>query len=178
VEPRLRKVVERELADRGPEAMHTELAPGIAANVHPRDRKRIARALELQRAGIEPPSDSEQLWTAAPRRRSALVGLTIDGGELEARIATRVEAMLAAGVVAEVRSAVEAGASRTARAALGFDELLVGDVDAVMRAHRAYARRQLTWMRRMPGVKLIDRTGREDDEVAAEIVVLLGDNDG
>lgn len=176
VAPRLRAAVERELADRGPEAMHAELPAGIAATVHPRDRKRIARALELQRAGIEPPSDSEQLWTAAPRRRSALVGLTIDRGELEGRIAARVDEMIAAGVVEEVRSAAQAGASRTARAALGFDELLAGDVDAVKLAHRAYARRQLTWMRRMPGVELIDRTERGDDEVAAEIVGLLGEN--
>ena len=47
----------------------------------------------------------------------------------------------------EARSAVETGASRTARAALGFDEFLAGDVEGVKRAHRRYARRQLTWMR-------------------------------
>jgi tRNA dimethylallyltransferase len=41
------------------------------------------------------------------------------------------------------------------------------------RAQRAFARRQLTWMRRMPGVELIDRTGREDEDVAAEIAALL-----
>ena len=41
------------------------------------------------------------------------------------------------------------------------------------RAQRAYARRQLTWMRRMPGVHVIDRTGRSDEEVAAEVAALL-----
>jgi tRNA dimethylallyltransferase len=176
VDPRLRAEVERELADRGPEAMHAELSARIAATVHPRDQKRIARALELQRAGIEPPSDSDQLWTAEPRRPTALVGLTIDRAELGARIDRRVDEMVAAGAVEEVRSAVRAGASRTARAALGFEELLAGDVDAVKRAHRAYARRQLTWMRRMPGVVLVDRTGRTDDDVAREAVGLLGEN--
>ena len=85
------------------------------------------------------------------------------------------------GAAEEARAAEEAGASRTARAALGFEQLLA-DIDAapsaeaieaIKAAHRAYARRQLTWMRRMEGVTLIDRTGREDADVAAEIVELL-----
>ena len=81
--------------------------------------------------------------------------------------------MVAAGAAEEARRAAEAGASRTARAALGFEELLAGDLEAVKRAHRAYARRQLTWMRKMPGVELIDRTGRDDGSVAEQIVAAL-----
>lgn len=46
-------------------------------------------------------------------------------------------------------------------------------IEAIKAAHRRYARRQLTWMRRMQGVTLIDRTGREDAAVAHEIVALL-----
>ena len=176
VSPELRAGVEREVADRGPEALHAQLPPEAAAAVHPRDRKRIARALELQRAGIDPPGDSEQLWTAKLRLPTALVGLTIDRDELAARIESRVDQMIAGGIRDEVSSAAAAGASRTARAALGFEEVLAGDLDAVKRAHRAYARRQLTWMRKMPEVELIDRTGRADDEVAREIVDRLGDN--
>ena len=74
---------------------------------------------------------------------------------------------------AEVERAERERASRTARAALGFDQLLADDVDGMKAAHRAYARRQLTWMRRMEGVDLIDRTGRGDDDMAAEIVAKL-----
>jgi tRNA dimethylallyltransferase len=84
-----------------------------------------------------------------------------------------VDDLVARGAADEARAADAAGASRTARAALGFDELLAGDVEAMRRAHRAYARRQLTWMRKMSGVMLIDRTGRGDDEVADEIVAML-----
>ena len=69
----------------------------------------------------------------------------------------------------EAERAGASGASRTARAALGFEELLRGDVEAMKREHRRYARRQLTWMRRMEGVHLIDRTGRGDAEVASAI---------
>ncbi len=52
-------------------------------------------------------------------------------------------------------------------------ELLAGDLDAYERAQRALARRQLTWMRRMEGVEVIDRTGRSDSDVGREIVGLL-----
>ena len=170
----LRGEVEAEIAARGPEVLHAELDPDVAATVHPRDRKRVARALELQRAGIAPPQGSEQLWTAGLRRPTVLVGLTVDREELSRSIEGRVEEMVAAGAAEEARRAVEAGASRTARAALGFEALLAGDLEAVKRAHRAYARRQLTWMRKMPGVELIDRTGRDDASVAEQIVARLG----
>lgn len=176
VPPEIRVEVEREVADRGPEAVWADLDPDVAATIHPRDRKRIARTMELQRAGIDLPRSSEGLWTARLRRPTLLVGLVIDREELARRIDARVDEMIATGAAEEARAVAEAGASRTARAALGFEELLAGDVYAVKRAHRAYARRQLTWMRRMEGVELIDRTGWDDADVAAEIVARLGEN--
>jgi tRNA dimethylallyltransferase len=173
----VRAEVEAEVAAAGPEALHRELEPAVAAGVHPHDRKRIARALELQRAGLEPPpADGGELWTARLRHPTLLVGLVVDRDELAARIDRRVESMVAAGAVAEVRRADAAGASRTARAALGFDELRRGDVGATKREHRRYARRQLTWLRRLEDVHLVDRTGRGDDRVADEILALLDDN--
>ena len=174
VSPEVRSEVEAAIAARGPEALHGELDPDVAATIHPRDRKRVARALELQRAGIDPPRGSEQLWTAKLRRPTLLVGLTMDREALGRRIDIRVDEMIAAGAAEEARQAVAAGASRTVRAALGFEELLTGDLEAVKRAHRAYARRQLTWMRKMPGVELIDRTGRDDRSVAEQVVSALG----
>jgi tRNA dimethylallyltransferase len=177
VPPSIRAEVEREVAEKGPEAVWEELDPDVAATIHPRDRKRVARTMELQRAGIDPPRSGEGLWSARLRRPTVLVGLTIDRDELAHRIDSRVDEMIAAGAAEEARAAAEAGASRTARAALGFEELLAGDIDAVKRGHRAYARRQLTWMRRMDGVNLIDRTAREDADVAREIVGCLSDND-
>lgn len=181
VPPEIREEVERELGERGPQALHAELDPELAVGVDPNDRKRVARLTELARAGIEPAADAEGIWTATLRRPTLLVGLTMDRGELAQRIDRRVEEMIVAGAAEEARAALEAGPSRTARAALGFEQL-VADVDgapsaeaidSLKAAHRAYARRQLTWMRRMEGVELIDRTGRSDDEIAAEIVARL-----
>ena len=174
VAPEIREAVEREIAERGPEAVHTELEPDDAAAIHPNDRKRIARTLELQRAGLEPPpAGGGVLWTARLRHPTLLIGLTVDRDELALRIDVRVDRMVAAGAADEVRRAMAAGASRTARSAIGFEELLDGDVEAMKRAQRAYSKRQLTWMRRMEGVRLIDRTGRDDDDVAVAVVAAL-----
>jgi tRNA dimethylallyltransferase len=172
----VRHGVEQEIAERGPEALHAELDPDLAATIHPRDRKRVARTLELQRAGFEPPrshGEGGRLWTAALRHPTLLVGLTVGSDQLAPRIDARVDTMVTAGAPQEVAAAERAGASRTARAAIGFEELLAGDVEAMKRAQRAYARRQLTWMRRMEGVEVIDRTALSDAEVATRIVGLL-----
>ncbi len=182
VPPEIRDAVESEIAARGPEALHAELAPDLAANLDPNDTKRIARLTELERAGIAPPPDGEGVWTAELRHPTLLVGLTMDRERLAERIDGRVDAMIAGGATEEARAALEAGPSRTARAALGFEQL-VSDIDAapsreaiesIKTAHRSYARRQLTWMRRMEGVALIDRTDRDDADVAAEIIERLG----
>ncbi len=166
----VRAEVEDDLAARGAEALHAELAPELASGVHPNDRKRIVRLTELSRLGIAAHPTGEGMWTEALRVPTALVGLTVDRDELDARIDARVEAMVAAGAADEVRAADRAGASRTARAAIGFNELLADDVEAMKAAQRRFARRQLTWMRRMEDVAVIDRSGREDGDVAAEIV--------
>ncbi|MGH2950516.1 MAG: tRNA (adenosine(37)-N6)-dimethylallyltransferase, partial [Solirubrobacterales bacterium] len=91
----IRAAVEREVAARGPEALHDELDPDVAATVHPNDRKRVARLVELQRAGIDPPRSSERLWADELRHPTLLAGLTLDRDRLDARIDARVEAMVA-----------------------------------------------------------------------------------
>jgi tRNA dimethylallyltransferase len=117
-----------------------------------------------------PPEGPSQLWSEDMRRPTLLVGLTLERQELYAQIDARVERMLAAGVREEVLRAHAAGASATARKALGFEELLAGDIEGMQRRTRNYARRQLSWMRKMAGVQLIDVTSRAPEEVAAEIV--------
>jgi tRNA dimethylallyltransferase len=81
--------------------------------------------------------------------------------------------MLAAGVTDEVRRADAAGASATARAAVGFQELLDGDIAAMRTRTRRYAKRQLTWLRKLPGAHLIDVTGRTPEHVAAELIAMI-----
>jgi tRNA dimethylallyltransferase len=78
--------------------------------------------------------------------------------------------LLAAGVGEEVRRARAAGASDTARKALGFEELLTGDIETMKRRTHNYAKRQLTWMRKLAEVRTIDVTDRDPAAVAAEII--------
>jgi tRNA dimethylallyltransferase len=165
-----------ELERRGPSALHrtlAERAPWAAAEIKPSDRQRIVRALELLDAGeLEPPEGPSELWTDEMRRSTLLVGLLMDREALDARIDARVDRMLAAGAQDEVRRAHAAGASITARKAVGFEELLAGDVEAMKRRTRNYARRQLTWMRKLASVNEIDVTGRAPAEVAEEVLAL------
>jgi tRNA dimethylallyltransferase len=161
----------------GAPALHRELervAPWAASGVDPRDGRRLVRALELAEAGaLRPPADASQLWTDDMRHPTRLVGLTMDRPALYARVEARVDAMLAAGAREEARRAHAAGASATARQAIGFDALLAGDVEAMKRDTRRYAKRQLTWMRKLAGVRTVDVTGRAPESVAAEVEALL-----
>ena len=164
-----------ELEAHGAPALHAELirrAPGSAARIDRHDRQRLVRALELLDAGQPAASAESQLWTAETRHPTLLAGLVMDRQVLYERIDARVEAMVAAGAIEEVRRAHAAGASATARQALGFAELLAGDVDAMKRRTRNYAKRQLTWMRKLAGIRVLDVTGRSAAEVADEVTDL------
>jgi tRNA dimethylallyltransferase len=165
-----------ELGRRGPEALHGVLmqrAPWAAAEIERSDRQRIVRALELLDSGeLEPPPEHSELWTAATRHPTLLVGLVMARERLYARIDARVGQMLANGVEGEVRRANALGASPTARKALGFDELLGGDVEAMKRRTRNYARRQLTWMRKLAGAHELDTSELSPAQAAGRVLSL------
>lgn len=162
-----------ELERFGAPAVHEQLArraPWAAEKIDANDRQRIVRAHELLDAGeLEPPSEPSQLWTDEVRRPTLLAGLVMEREALYARIDARVEEMLAAGAREEVLRANAAGASETARKALGFPDLLTGDVEGMKRRTRNYARRQLTWMRKLAGVETIDVTGLDAGTVAEKV---------
>jgi tRNA dimethylallyltransferase len=176
-DPATRERLNARVRELGAPALHAELAaraPEAAATMRPQDAQRVVRALELLEAGHAPPA-GEQLWTGDTRRPTLLAGLVMDREALYARIEARVQAMIAAGAAEEVRVAEAAGASATARKALGFQELLAGDVEAMKTRTRRYAKRQLTWMRKLPGVLTIDLTDREPEHAAADILAALPD---
>lgn len=129
-----------------------------------------AALAELSLVKAPPGAEDSELWSAQTRHPTLIVGLDMDRKQLYERIDARTEAIVAAGAREEVLRAEEAGPSRTARKALGFDELLGGDVERMKRRSRNYARRQLTWMRKMANVQTIDRTGRTDCDIAVEVV--------
>jgi tRNA dimethylallyltransferase len=123
--------------------------------------------LSLQKVPAE--SQGSELWSPETRHPTMIFGLDMDRAQLYERIDARTESIVAAGAAAEARRADALGPGRTARKALGFDEVLAGDVETMKRRSRNYARRQLTWMRKIPNLVAINRTGLSDEEVVARI---------
>ena len=128
---------------------------------------------ELSLVKAPPESEDSELWSPETRHPTTIFGLNMEREALYARIDARTEAIVAAGAPAEVERAEEAGPSRTARKALGFDEVLSGDLARMQQRSRNYARRQLTWMRKVPNLRWIERGERADAVVASEIVDAL-----
>jgi tRNA dimethylallyltransferase len=173
-DPELRARLQARMDLDGADALRDEvLARAPGAQITRGDRSRIIRYLELLELGEdpEPAAGESQLWTTDTRVPTVLVGLVMDRELLNARVDARMEA-IAAAAAGEVRAADAAGASHTARKAVGFEELLRGDVEGMKRRARQFARRQMTWMRKFPDIHVIDVSKREPGEVAAEIANL------
>jgi tRNA dimethylallyltransferase len=176
--PGARKRWERLYDAEGAEAAHARLAaldPAAARAVHPNDRRRIVRALELAEAGASLAPDRDRLWSEETRLPTLLVGLEVPHEELDRRIEARTRAMFEAGVEEEVRRALAGPISPTARKTIGLDEIATlpreEAIAAVSARTRRYAAYQRKWMRRIPGLVRID-ADRPAGEVADEIVAL------
>ncbi len=168
VDPDVRADYERQLQTHGLEHLHAQLPPN--SGIAPTDTQRILRALELRHEGHDlPPAPHapSQLWTTHTRHPTLLAALTMDRDALYARIEQRIDQMLQNGVKQEVDQARDA--SRTARAALGFEELRRNDIEAMRMRTRRYAKRQLTWLRKLPNAHRIDVTNRSPEDVANAI---------
>jgi tRNA dimethylallyltransferase len=167
--------VER-LYDRlGAERAHAVLAerdPAAAARLHPNDRRRVVRALELTELGSSLPA-GERLWTDDARHPTVVIGLDLPRDVLAARIEARAHAMFAAGVEKEVRVALAEGPSTTVIHALGLREIAELSREEALAAllvrTRRYAAYQRKWMRRIPGLVTVN-ADRPPDEIADEIV--------
>ncbi|HEY2788944.1 MAG TPA: tRNA (adenosine(37)-N6)-dimethylallyltransferase MiaA [Gaiellales bacterium] len=165
----------------GAEAAHAQLVaadPVAAAAVHPNDRRRVVRALELHAAGSTLAPARDRLWGSDRRHPTIVIGLDVPAPLVAERIARRTRAMLERGVVDEVRAARrERTFSITAERIHGLNDvtdLLAGRIDAdeaerriVVRTRR-YAKRQRTWMRRLPGLEPV--AGDRDAAVIAAVI--------
>jgi tRNA dimethylallyltransferase len=176
--PETRRRVEREIDnDRG--AAHDRLRrldPDAADHVHANDRQRLVRALELAELGHSLVAESSELWSGATRRRTLVVGLEVAPQVLEERIRVRTAEMFDRGVVDEVRGALAGPVSRTAEKTLGLREIVelepTAAFERIVVRTRRYAAYQRKWMRRIPGIVLVEGA-RPASDVAAEILGLL-----
>jgi len=164
----------------GAEKAHELLAerdPAAAAGVHPNDRRRVVRALELAEAGSSLRPGGDRLWSGQTRHPTLIVGLEVPREELERRIEERTRSMFERGVEDEVRRALAGPLSSTARTVHGLIDVaeLPRDeaVESIVIRTRRYAAYQRKWMRRIPGLVPID-AARAPAEAAQEIVGRLG----
>ena len=140
----------------GPEQAHARLAeldPEAAASVHPNDRRRVVRSLEL--AGVE--RERDQLWSSETRYPTLIAGLDLPKEELDQRIEERTREMFAAGVRAEAEAAFAGPISSTAAYAHGLSDIREHPededaIEALSARTRSYAAYQRKWMRRIPGL--------------------------
>lgn len=176
--PGARERWERLYEEDGSEAAHTrlgELDPAAAARVHPNDRRRVVRALELAESGQSLVPRRDTLFGGAWRHPTLLVGLDVPKPELDRRIEERTRRMFDAGVEEEVRDALLAEPSTTARKVIGLDEVATlppeQAIAAVAARTRRYAAYQRKWLRRLEGLVMV-AADRPPEETAAEIVAL------
>jgi tRNA dimethylallyltransferase len=168
-----------EVDRRGAEEAHALLAerdPAAAARIHPNDRKRLIRALELAEAGHSLAPERDRLWTEDTRHPTTIVALDVPPDELDRRIGARTRAMAEAGADEEARAAWEQPLSATARKILGLEEFATLPVDeaieAVTLATRRLARYQRKWLRRLPNVVAVE--GNRAVGELADAVIALG----
>ena len=167
--------VERAVDDdtRAAHALLAERDAAAAAAVHPNDRQRLVRALALAESGGSLARTVDRLWSAETRRPTRVVGLVLSREAIDRRIRARAEHMFESGVVDEVRAALGRPLSRTVEKALGLREIASLDRDEalerlVTRTGR-YARYQEKWMRRIPGIVLLDGE-RAPERIATDVV--------
>jgi tRNA dimethylallyltransferase len=175
-EPGARERWEQTYDRLGAEEGHALLAerdPAAAAQVHPNDRRRVVRALELAEAGASLAPREGRLWSVETRHPTLIVGLEVPNEVLERRIEARTRRMFEAGVEDEVRRALAGPISATARMIHGLADIaeLPRDeaLEALIRRTRRYAAYQRKWMRRVPGLVSV-AADRPAGEVADEIL--------
>lgn len=177
-----REYWESYVADHGSEAARMQLLkldPEAAAAIDGENPRRLVRALEAAAAGGSVAAERDRLWSSRGSRPICAFVLDLPREQLYESIDRRVDEMLAGGAIEEVRAALAAGVSRTAAQAIGLREieaLLAGQASladtaaAIRQKSRNYAKRQLTWMRKMPDVARIDVAGRTVRETAETII--------
>lgn len=185
-DPELRGRLEAEAAAYPPGHLHRllqECDPAAAKKLHPHDRRRLVRALEVFYVTGRPLSEQQQQPPLPPERRPRFVAwLDPPRDWLHERINRRVEAMFAAGLVDEVRTLLEADPplGRTARQGLGYKEViehlehgvpLEGTITRIQTRTRQFAKRQCTWFRNLEECRAIAISGKESTAELAEIVV-------
>ena len=187
----LRLEIEEELQHVGQQALYDRLAqvdPVAASHIHPRDTRRLIRALEVHRATGEPISHQQlQFEEGRPADECRVFVLRRQREELHQRIEGRVEAMVNGGLIEEVQSLTSNGRElgRTARQAVGYREALAylaGEYDRdemiarITYRTRRFAKRQGTWFRSLSECRFVDISGDVDALIVAKEIAEVSES--
>jgi tRNA dimethylallyltransferase len=189
-DPGLRAAVARELESKGPQALRAELAaldPDSAARIHEKDLYRLTRALEIVRLTGRPMAAFAPSSEPRSRFRFAIFGIERPREEIAARIGERVDAMMGSGLAEELAALRHSGATAgdPGMQAIGYREFfesagggLAEIAEAIKRDTRQYAKRQMTFFRKLPGIEWTRpdpsaRTGTDDAALAEALAFRL-----
>ena len=180
----LRRDLEREATEQGAQVLHErlrELAPQEAERIHPNNVRRVIRALESALQG-----ESVNQYGAAEMPYNALVvGLNMDRQALYARINKRVDLMLEDGLEQEVHGLLEQGVHPDCQSmqSIGYRQMVwyidagmpyADAVEKLKQATRNFAKRQLTWYKKMPYIHWLQLDAEPDyAQAVAQIESLL-----
>ena len=175
-------------AEKGSEALWqllNETDPQSAGRLHPNDTRRVMRALEVFHVTGIPASERQQRVDRKAMRYDAVyLGLSLPRDVLYARIDRRVDLMMEQGLEGEVRRALAAGVPQDALSmtSLGYRQIiqylngqisLERAVELIKRDTRHFAKRQLTWFRHDPNIQWVDKQGKSDRQIEAELLQLV-----
>lgn len=193
-DPALRAELEGFADAHGAAALHARLAaaaPETARRLHPNDRVRVVRALEIRaRPELTQTDTGSGDWAVAPRGwRLVMIGLARERAPLNATIAERARAMLARGMMDEARRLVHGGhePARPPMDGIGYRQLALAldgriaveeALRLMIRDTTRYAKRQMTWFQREPGIRWLDVDAAGGVEGAAETVHKLITREG
>jgi tRNA dimethylallyltransferase len=185
-DPAIRRRLENVALIEGDEALHRRLSsvdPVTARRLHPNDRRRVIRALEVIEQSGRPMSEWQQEWRATPDPASMPRCWWIDRprAELYSRINCRVETMIAQGWVTEADALrrLQNPLSREASQALGYRELfdfldgvagIDETVERIKTRSRQFAKRQVTWFRHLPGCRPLSAIAAKPSDWASAII--------
>jgi tRNA dimethylallyltransferase len=190
-DPAFRRELESLAEALGAPALHERLRavdPARAGELHPNDRLRIIRALEISRAG-QPAEPGASWQTAVPPFRVLMIGLRQSREALDRRLGDRVQAMIASGMMDEVKRLRRAGYAATVPAMAGigyrqFSAVLDGSLAEpeaarlMLRDTIRYARRQMTWFARDPEIRWLDVEAAGGLDGAADAALKLITEEG
>ncbi|MBA4370509.1 MAG: tRNA (adenosine(37)-N6)-dimethylallyltransferase MiaA [Coriobacteriaceae bacterium] len=186
-----RERIQAQLGELGPEALYALLAerdPEAAALIHRNNTRRVVRALEMAEEGLSYADGTRRLAQRRSVYDARIIGLSMERAVLYGRIEARVDTMLAAGLLDEVRALLAAGYrdALTAAQAIGYKEFvpvvegtadLAEAIGSVKQATRRYAKRQITWFGADPRVMWLDVTTMSLAEAVESASALLESGD-